>query len=180
MTDLDETTMAALARDLVLNIRSYKETFAEFGIDENDYQRIEKNEFFRKVREQLIAEWNAIGSTEERIRFQNLAYFEKLGPVIARRAMQPDANLSASTDVAKVVMRAAGIGEDKGDKPSNERFVITINLGGESETYDKAIDITPDDPPRGKQQELAREREMQTPRKRRTRKQLPDLVLKNE
>src|SRR5215831_9415844 len=102
-TDLDETKMAALARDLVLNIRNYKETFAEYGIDENDYQQIEKNEFFRKVREHLILEWNSIHSSEERNRFIQLAYYEKLSPIVVRRAMLPDANLSASTDVLKVL-----------------------------------------------------------------------------
>ena len=177
MVDLDETTMAALARDLVLNIRSYKETFAEFGIDENDYQQIEKNEFFRKVREHLIMEWNAIGSSEERTRFIQLAYYEKLSPILTRRAMDPGANLGAATDVAKLLQKGAGIGEDKGDKPNNERFVITINLGGESETYDKAIEVNPNDSPRS---ELAIERELQTPRKKRSRKQLPDLLLKDD
>jgi hypothetical protein len=145
MTDLDDIQMAALARELVMNIRNYKETFALFGIDEKDYQLIEKNEFFRKVREQFTLEWNASTSTDERIRLQHLAYLEKLSPVLARRAMQPDANLSASTDVAKIFMKGSGMGEPKSEKASAERFIITINMGGETETYDKSIEINPND-----------------------------------
>src|SRR4249920_2074849 len=116
MAELDEIQMAALARELVMNIRNYKETFGLFGIDENDYQLIEKNEYFRKVRDHIALEWNSTLSTEERIRFQNLAYYEQLSPVLARRAMQPDANLAASTDVGKLLMKGGGIGEAKSEK----------------------------------------------------------------
>jgi hypothetical protein len=152
MAELDETQMAALARELVMNIRNYKETFELFGIDETDYQLIEKNEYFRKVKEHIALEWNSTLSTEERIRFQNLAYYEKLSPILTRRAMQPDANLSASTDVGKLLMKGAGIGEAKTDKAITDRFVITINLGADVdgkeviEHYDKAIAVSsPDD-----------------------------------
>lgn len=150
MADLDEIQMAALARELVMNIRNYQETFALFGIDETDYQIIEKNEYFRKVREHLALEWNSTLSTEERIRVQHLAYLERLSPVLARRAMQPDANLSASTDVGKLLMKGAGIGEAKTEKAITDRFVITINLGADTEGkeviehYDKAIAVDPE------------------------------------
>lgn len=147
MVDLDETAMAALARDLVLNIRSYKDTFAEFGIDENDYQQIEKNEFFRKVRDHIALEWNSIHSSEERNRFIQLAFYEKLSPVLVGRAMREDTNLSAAVDVAKMVMKGAGIGETKSEKANTERFVISINLGGDVETYNKSIEINPNDTP---------------------------------
>jgi hypothetical protein len=147
MAELDESQMAKLARELVMNIRNYKETFALFGIDETDYQLIEKNEFFRKVKEHFTLEWNSTLSTEERIRFQNLAYYEQLSPVLTRRAMAPDANLSASTDVGKLLMKGAGIGEAKSEKTSAERFVITINLGADTETFDKSIEVNPNDAP---------------------------------
>jgi len=133
MVDFDEIQMAKLARELVMNIRNYKETFTLFGIDENDYQIIEKNEYFRKVRDHIAIEWNSTLSTEERIRFINLAYYEQLSPVLARRAMAPDANLSASTDVGKLLMKGAGIGEAKSEKVATDRFVITINLGADTE-----------------------------------------------
>jgi hypothetical protein len=151
MTELDDIQMAALARELVMNIRNYKETFELFGIDENDYQQIEKNEYFRKVRDHIALEWNAMSSTDERIRLQHLAYLEKLSPVLARRAMLPDANLAASTDVAKIFMKGGGVGEARSEKNTAERFVITINLGADSEGkeviehYDKSIAVDPHD-----------------------------------
>lgn len=147
MADLDEIQMAKLARELAMNIRPYTAVFAEFGIDEIDYQLIEKNGFFRKVKEQFTQEWNSSLSTEERLRIGSLAYLEQLFPIITRRAMKEDANLSASTDVSKVLMKAAGVGEPKGDKVNTDRFVITINLGADTETYDKSIAIDVNDTP---------------------------------
>lgn len=145
MTDLDETQLAKLARELVMNIRNYQNVFADFGIDESDYQRIEKLEFFRKVKEQFAIEWNAATSTEERVRIGSLAYVEQILPVITRRAMKEDANLGAATDVGKLLMKAAGVGEPKNEKVNTERFVIQINLGGDVETYDKPIAIGVED-----------------------------------
>ena len=150
MADLDEQQLIKLARELVMNIRNYQLTFADFGIDENDYQQIEKNEFFRKVKEHFTLDWNAATSTEERLRIESLAYCERLTPIVTKRAMMPDANLGASTDVLKQLAKQAGIGELKGEKASAERFVISINLGGDVETYNKSIEVTPNDtPPEG-------------------------------
>jgi hypothetical protein len=145
MIDLDESQLAKLARELVMNVRNYTLVFADFGIDENDYQHIEKNVFFRKVKEQFAIEWNAATSTEERVRIGSLAYVEQILPVITRRALLPDANLGQSTDVGKLLMKAAGIGEPKSEKTNAERFVITINLGADTETYDKPLAIGVDD-----------------------------------
>ena len=48
--------------------------------------------------------------------------------------MQTDENLGNQTDVAKFFAKNAGIGETKGDgKPAAERFVITINLGADTD-----------------------------------------------
>jgi hypothetical protein len=147
MVDLDEMQLAKLARELVMNIRNYQLTFADFGIDETSYQQIEKNDFFRRVKEQFTIEWNSCNSTEERLRIGSLAYLERLFPVITKRAMMPDSNLSAATDVTKALMKAAGVGELRNEKANTERFVITINLGADTETFDKSIAVDVNDTP---------------------------------
>src|SRR5262245_11771668 len=134
--DLDEFAMAKLAREMAMNIRNYKLIFADFGINETDYQQIEKNDFFRKVREQFSIEWNSAASTEERIRLGSLAYLEQLMPSATRKALREDTPLASSTDWGKALMKMAGVGEPKSEKPDpSERFVITINLGADTEHY---------------------------------------------
>lgn len=146
--DLDETTLAKLARELVMNIRNYKDTFASFGITEEDYYEIEKIEYFKKVKEQFAMEWNATTSTAERLKIGAMAYFEQLLPRLTQRAIGGADTLAASTEVGKLLMKTAGMGEQtKGEPNLAERFVITINMGGEAQTFDKPIDVTTIDAP---------------------------------
>ena len=152
MTDLDEITLAKLAREMAMNIRPALQIFADFGIDETDYYEICKLEFFSKAKEQFVLEWNATTSTADRVKIGSLAYLEQLLPAITRRALDMREPLVAATDVAKLLAKNAGVGEFKnGDKPMSERFVITINLGADVdgkpvvEKYDKSIEIDAND-----------------------------------
>ena len=157
MPDLDELRLAQLARELVMNIRNYKLVFADYGIDETDYYEIEKNEFFKKIKDQYTIEWNSSTSTEDRLKIGSLAYLERLFPELTRRALDANEALPAATGVASLLMKTAGVGGDS--KPAAnmaERFVITINLGADVEgkeiveKYNKSVDVNPNDIDPGK------------------------------
>jgi hypothetical protein len=151
MVDLDEIQLAKLAREMVMNIRNYKDIFADYGIDEDDYYRIAKNKYYKKIKDHFALEWNSALSTEDRLRLGSLAYLEQLTPVLTRRAMREDTPLAASTDVGKFLQKAAGVGEGKIDKTMAERFVITINLGADVEgkpvveKYNKSVAVDAND-----------------------------------
>jgi hypothetical protein len=151
MVDLDEITLAKLAREMAMNIRPYKQIFADFNIDETDYYEICKLEFYARAKEQFTLEWNSTTSTADRVKIGSLAYLEQLLPAITRRALDMREPLVAATDVAKLLAKNAGVGEGKGEKPMSERFVITINLGADVdgkpvvEKYDKSITIDAND-----------------------------------
>jgi hypothetical protein len=148
MVELDEVMLAKLAREMVMNIRNYRAVFDDYGIEEDDYYEIEKNEFYKKAKETFALEWNASTSTEDRLKIGSLAYLEQLVPVITRRAMRDDTALAASTEVGKLLSKMAGVGEAKTEKNLAERFMITINLGGDDvKTYDKSIELNPNDVP---------------------------------
>jgi hypothetical protein len=148
MVELDEIKLAKLARELAMNVRPYKDVFDDFGITETDYYEISKLEFFIRAKEQFTLEWNATMSTGDRIKIGSLAYLEQILPAITRRALDLKEPLPAATDVAKLLARNAGIGEAKSEaKGSSERFVITINLGADTEgkpiieKYDKSLTV---------------------------------------
>jgi hypothetical protein len=145
MKDFDEIQLAQLARELTMNVRNYKHVFADYGIDESDYYEIEKNPYYKKVKEHFTIEWNSALSSAERLRLVSFAYLERLAPVLTKRALQEETALAASTDFSKVLMKMAGIGEERNEKSAGERFVISIRLGGDDvETYDKSIEIKAD------------------------------------
>ena len=146
MADLDDTAMASLAREMAMNIRNYKAIFADYGITEEDYYEISRHEFFIRAKEQFALGWNSATSAGERVRLQAAAGSELLLPIVIRRAMNEKENLANATDAAKFVAKLAGLGEPK-ITPENmaDRFIITINLGADSETYNKSIAPDPND-----------------------------------
>ena len=146
MADLDEFALAKLAREMAMNIRPYKAVFADFGIDETEYYEIEKIEFYKRAKDQFAIEWNSSLSATERVKLISAAYLEQVLPVIGAKALNREENLPAATEVAKFLARNAGIGDPKQDlSKTAERFVITINLGGDVEKFDKSIAVDAND-----------------------------------
>jgi hypothetical protein len=144
--DMDEVTLAKLAREMAMCVRKAEAIFADYGIDETQYYELAtRNEFFKRAKEQFTLEWNSSCSAADRVRAISAAYLEQSLPALAKR-LQGNEPLAAVADMAKLFARNAGIGDLKGDAKSNERFVITINMGDDAtETYNKSIEIKPDD-----------------------------------
>jgi hypothetical protein len=145
MADLDEFAMAKLAREMAMCIRNYKDIFADFGITEDDYYEIGKNEFYKKVKEQFAIEWNSTLSAADRARLISASYAEELMPTVGRRALDPNEPFANVIAAYKQFCQNAGIGDPKSEQKSNERFVITINLGADTERYDKSIAVDVND-----------------------------------
>jgi hypothetical protein len=149
MANLDSTALAKLANEMVMGIRNYKTIFADFGITEEDYYEILKNDYYRKIKDQIAIEWNATTSTGDRLTLQGKAGSEVLLPVMLQRALSPTEPLTSVIDALKMAAKIGGIGESKTANAGNlaERFVITINLGADTkgnpitEHYDKPIAI---------------------------------------
>ena len=165
--DMDEVTLAKLAREMAMCVRKATAIFEDYGIDETQYYELAtRNEFFKRAKEQFTLEWNSSSSTADRVRAISAAYLEQSLPALAKR-LQGNEPLAAVADMAKLFARNAGIGNDlKGDAKSNERFVITINMGDDaSETYNKSIEIKPDDVNLGTQAAVPVKRGPGRPRK---------------
>jgi hypothetical protein len=146
MPDMDEATLAKLAREMAMKVRDAHAIFADYGIDETQYYELStRHEFFKRAMEQFALEWNSTLSTADRVRVLSAAALEDALPMLGARmkSMEP---LASVAEVAKLMARNAGIGADaKSDAKSNERFVITINLGDKQETYNKSIEVKPND-----------------------------------
>jgi hypothetical protein len=152
MADLDEITLAKLAREMVMNIRNYQAIFADFGISEEDYYEIAKSEYFKRVKEHFTLEWNSASSTADRIKLQGQAGTEVLMPIAIARALSTAEPLTSVIETLKMVSKIAGVGDNK-PTPAGaaERFVITINLGADVEGkpviehFNKSIEVNPND-----------------------------------
>jgi hypothetical protein len=142
MTELTESQLAQLAYEMAINIRNYKTVFADFGITEEDYYEIARQDFFRKIKEQYTIEWNSVNSTADRVRMKGQAGSEILLPVMIKRAMDPQEPLPAAIEASKFVAKIGNLGEPQLDaKSAADRFIITINLGSDVETYNKSVAV---------------------------------------
>ena len=142
----NETKLAKFAREIAMNIRNFDELLTDYEITREDYEEVEKIEFFRRIRDQFVIEWNSSASSEQRTRLIALHYAEQALPVIGQRAADRNEALPAAVDAAKFLTRTAGLTDAAGGSiPSQERFVITINLGADVEKFNKSIAVNPDD-----------------------------------
>ena len=139
MADLDEYAMAKLAREMAMAIRNYKDIYKDFGLNEETFYEVSKHPFYLRAKEQFALEWNSALSTNDRVKLISAAYIEEALPTLGRRMLTETEPLSNVTDVAKFFAKNAGLGEPKTMGNSAERFVITINIGDDSRTYDKSL-----------------------------------------
>lgn len=145
MADLDEYAMAKLAREMAMAIRNYKDIFADFGITEEDYYEIGKNPFYLRAKEQFTLEWNSTLSTHDRVRITSAAGAEQGLLAITKRMLDPNEPFPGVLGAFKQLCQNAGIGDPKTEQKPSDRFVITINLGADTETYNKSVAIDAND-----------------------------------
>jgi hypothetical protein len=145
MADLNEFDMARLAREMAMCIRPALTILKDFGITEEDYYELSKNEFFKRAKEQFTLEWNSTLSTADRVKVTSAAGAEQGLLVVSRRMLDPNEPFTSVLEGFKQLCRNAGIGDPKNEQRVQDRFVITINLGADTETYNKSVTIDPND-----------------------------------
>lgn len=148
MPNFDEATLARLARDMALNVKNVHAIFAEYDINEQlYYELLAHNDFFRRLRNQYKDDWHTSVSTAERIKVGSLASLEVLLPLATERAQNEEhpEPLASITNLCNVLTKTAGLGDSKDTPNASERFVITINLGADTETFNKSIEVNPND-----------------------------------
>lgn len=138
--DLDEFVLAKLAREMAMSIRPAAAVLNDYGLDETTFYEITKNPFYRRAKEQFSLEWHSALSVNERVKLISASLLEQALPKLSAR-MVGNEPLAAAADVAKLFARNAGLGDVKAESKSSERFQITINLGADTEVYDKALAI---------------------------------------
>jgi hypothetical protein len=68
------------------------------------------------------------------------------GPTILDGIMSgPDSHPKHKIEAYKELRNTASVGANAAGRQESERFVITINLGADSETYNKSIEVNPND-----------------------------------
>src|ERR1035437_9835141 len=122
---LNLSDLAALARDLILNLRELPATLAAHKITQAQYDKIKENEFFKRALEHLTIEWHSAKSTTARQKIQAAASFEYAMPVITARMVKNDEDLGKVVEAGKLLAKVAGVDSSDAQAASNpgEKFV---------------------------------------------------------
>jgi hypothetical protein len=139
-----------LARDLVMNLYDRDFILKKHGITEAVCKRLEANEYFQKLTEQLAIEWNTPKSAQERLALHTAIGLEVVLPDAIARVSNRTEPLAGVAQMVKVLADIAGANQAAKQKQQGapgEKFQITINLGaangGTKEHYDKTITVLP-------------------------------------
>jgi hypothetical protein len=142
-TTYTPSNLAALAREVAMDIKPLPDILKVYRLSEDDYLKISKIPFYAKALETAAIEWNSALSTHDRIRIEAAAIMEDAMPGLSARMKSKEEALPAAIEAGKLFAKLAGLGEvNKAAAGSGEKFVIQIDLGADTKLrYEK--DVTP-------------------------------------
>lgn len=134
LPDLDYPALARLAREVAMDIKERHVILSQFKLTDIQYAYLANhNEFFKNALAAACVEWHAPLSTAERIRVEAAAILEDSLPGLGARMQNRAEGLPGVIEAAKLFAKVAGVGErSDGSAGAGERFVINIDLGGDT------------------------------------------------
>ncbi len=130
-------------RDAARNLYDIDIILKKHKLTKKQYELIQSNKFFQNAFNDAVKEWNSPLSTEKRIAMEAAAALEDALPKVAARMHSTAEPLAAVVETAKLFAKMAGIGEEKTQGHSGEKFSIVINLGSDEKLrYDPPTDIS--------------------------------------
>lgn len=137
--ELDVQKLARLARDVAMNMHPLSETLERHGITEAEYETyVSKWPFYKHALEAATIEWTNPMNVQKRLQAESALLLEQALPDLSARMLDKTQAMRDVAEVAKLFAKIAGVDGDKSKQPSGERVSITINLGDEKITFDKA------------------------------------------
>lgn len=129
--------VAALVRELAMNMYDVPVVLKKHGLSEAQYDTIKDNEFFKRTLEAETIEWNRPQSTTRRLAIEAAIALEDALPAVAARLSKANEPLPGVVELAKLFAKMAGVGENANAPAQSEKFKITINLGADVAQFDK-------------------------------------------
>jgi hypothetical protein len=134
-------TIAALARELAMNMRREEHILEDYKITTEQFRELKKSKFFQNTYDAYVVEWNSAMSTKNRIEIQAATLLEQALPVMGSKMLSAVQPLKEQVEAGKMLAKICGLGEKMDSGDNKEKFVINIKLGADTHNYVK--DITP-------------------------------------
>lgn len=135
----DWTTQRAYAfmRELAQEMFPVEHILKTHSVTDAQYAEMQKHETFGKVLETMKAEWHKADNTPKRLALEAMVALEKHMPDVVSRMGKPSEDLDAIVRLAALLAKMGGIGEQAQAAGPSEKFKITINLGADTQAFEK-------------------------------------------
>lgn len=143
--------VVALARDLAIGMYDEAVILRKHGITPEQYETLKTVPYFQNTVKKASEDWNAPRSAQERLAIQTAVGLEEVLPDVIARAKVKNEPLQGVAQLVKVLADICGANSAAGKQniAPREQFKITINLGADTEVYNKTkpaitIDASPE------------------------------------
>jgi hypothetical protein len=139
---------AKLARDIALRLYDESVILKKAGLTEGQYETLKQNQWFQALVTQITTEWNLPKNAQQRLAILSAVGLETVLPDIIARAKVSNEPLTGIAQLVKVLADMAGFSsQNRQQAPAAEKFNIVINLGADTEVYEKTRPIVVDERP---------------------------------
>jgi hypothetical protein len=124
-----ESRLIRLARELAMEMRSVDQILADYGVGPPEWERLQRSPWFQQTMTAEMAQWNAAGSTHDRVRVKSAVLVEEYLVEANARLRDPEETLSSKVELFKTLARIANLGTGDGEA-SGGGFRVVINIAG--------------------------------------------------
>lgn len=132
--------LVTLAREIALDLYGIEEILKRHRLSSEQWQRIQNHAGFQSVLAHQIQAWHSALNTTERVKLKTAIIVEEWLEEANRRIHDKNENLTAKTEVVKLLSRLAemGLNNARVEGGGGEKFSVTINLGNDAKlTFEK-------------------------------------------
>ena len=138
--ELRQDMTSRLARELAIEQYTLPEVLEKLGLSEEFYEEIARDPAFCA---QLLREkdaWNAPENLSDRVKFKAGTIVERWLVEAYGRMHDQRENLTAKTELAKLMAKLGGMDARAGEMSPTDKFVVNINLGTNKLHYEKVVE----------------------------------------
>jgi hypothetical protein len=129
----DENKLVKLAREIAMGIDDIPDILYNNGLTLREFEEIQRLPHFNNALAGCRKEWDALSSTEDRVRVKAGAVLEQYMPELYSRLNDRDEPMMAKMKAMEMLAKLAGFGDR--DIPSagapGDRVQVIINLGAD-------------------------------------------------
>lgn len=138
---------AALARELATDLYPVGEVLARYGFTgpgDERWEALHRSEAFQALLGTATREWNALDSTQKRVRAKAMISVEMAIPEWHRCIVDPTTGAGLRADLAKLMVAVAGIGQPPPGSMPTEGAGFKLNIViNPSDKPQQVLTITP-------------------------------------